>query len=216
MNSPAMLDAAVSERKKFGGTERAIAAACGLSNGAVGKYLAEAGWRVDRASGNLCPVSGPKSPTIEARRALVAEAAGKPVAELAADLGVSVPVVRKDREAVRKAQSAARATEKPGARSRVSVEPAAAPETAPEPAATEPATDATTAAERALERCQRAVKVVSAEFPALLAGVIGARLRARAALHKLPVEGERWPALEELGAVFAEALADLYSGPGED
>lgn len=221
VSSAVLLERAIAERQKYGGTERALAAVCGLSHGAVAKYLTARGLRVDRANGKLCALDGPRSPERDARRELVAEATneGKSARALARDLGVSEKTVAADRAANR----AARAGEKPKT-------------SKAKPEADAPA--GVPLVESALDRMQRALQTALAEFETIARSKLAGRLQARARTNGVPVEVVRgevpvtepgapahatdarythhWPALEALAATVGELRADLYTMPEDD
>lgn len=145
MSSAVLLERVIADRGRFQGTERSLAAACGLSHGIIGRYLRERGLRVDRLSGKLVDASGPLSPERDSRQQLVAEgaAAGKTNKDIAADLGVSPRTVGSDRRSLREAAKTGRtnlarageglAPTKVLARAGEQEQPAPAPEPKPEP-----------------------------------------------------------------------------------
>jgi plasmid stabilization system protein ParE len=59
LDTPHLRQRVLDGAKRCGGVQRAIALACSLSKGSVGKYLSERGLRADRKTGELVPVDAP-------------------------------------------------------------------------------------------------------------------------------------------------------------
>lgn len=142
LDSAVLLGRVVDDRVRYGGCERAVAHICGISHGAVGKYLKERGVHFDRLTGKLVPNDGPASPEREARRELAAECAaqGLNAVEIAEALGSTAPTIRADLKAIKSAQPEPTTEPKPApttgaARAGENPEPAATP---PAPVETPP------------------------------------------------------------------------------
>lgn len=226
--SPTMLNRAIEAARGNGGTERGIARATGLSGGAVSKYLAAAGLRVDRITARLIPAEA-ESPERLARVALADEmkAAGKSAAEAARELGVGPETLAADRRKVE--ARAARAGGKVEQPDSGAEHPARAGEEAPAVEVVKTADALAGGARDAIKEAQGMLRAVGRIAESLLRSQVGDHLRQAAKGRKLPLAVktedrnadindlatktvEFWPALADMQAVFADVAAVLHAG----
>lgn len=223
VSSPVLLARVIEHGRGRGGTERAVAAACGLSNSIVGKYLHETGLRSDRLTGKLIPL-GEESPERAARQQLVTELAdqGKTPTAIAKDLGINPGTVRRDMEATRGAKKS-----RAGKRTPAAAEPTAATEVG---SAEDPVL---AGAEAALAAFKSSVRAAGRAVEDLLRGRYAGPVRAALKAAGFPTEvtereevapiGEKgppklvkvetWNLPAALVAAASDVQARLYSQP---
>jgi transposase-like protein len=173
---PMLLARVIEFGKKNGGTERAVARACGISRGVVSKYVQAAGLRADRITGKLIPADE-VSPEAKARAELATELQqqGKTHEEIAAALGVGTSVVALSLRAAREGGLDKKPAEKKPARApKVEVRPAEDPVLA--------------GAEGALAEFKKAIRTAGKCVEDLLRGRYAGQLRAALKAAGYPTE----------------------------